>query len=157
MFDADLKGVFLACRAAIPHLRRRGGRANMNVSSVQAFVPSQAWWPTRHRRAGSTRGLALAVDHARDGIRVNVVCPGSVDTPMLRWAAGLFGGRNEEELVREWGRNHPLSRVAGAAEVAEVTAFLAGSLSSFVTCTETRVDGGPLATVPVALPDQTAA
>lgn len=99
---------------------------------------------------------ALAVDHARDGIRVNLVCPGSVDTPMLRWAAGVFGGRNEEDLVREWGRSHPLGRVAGAAEVAEVIAFLAGSSSSFVTGTETRVDGGLLATVPVVLPDQTA-
>ena len=94
---------------------------------------------------------AIAVDHAAEGIRVNAVCPASVDTPMLRWAAEhLANGRGPDELLAEWGAVHPLGRVGDAAEVAELIAFLAGPRSTFMTGGDYRVDGGLLARLGVS-------
>jgi NAD(P)-dependent dehydrogenase (short-subunit alcohol dehydrogenase family) len=154
VLDVNLKGAFLTCKAAIPALRARGGGSIVLMSSVQAFV-SQARVAAYTASKAGLNGLtrAMAVDHAPDGIRVNVVCPGSVDTPMLRWAADLFRGPlSQDDQVAEWGRAHPLGRVARPEEVAEVVAFLAGPRSSFVTGSEHRVDGGLLAQNPAALP-----
>ncbi|GAA0949598.1 SDR family NAD(P)-dependent oxidoreductase [Nonomuraea longicatena] len=155
VLDINLKGVYLTCQAAVPRLRERGGGSIVVVSSVQAFASQTrvaAYATSKAALNGLVRSMAL--DHAADGIRVNAVCPGSVDTPMLRWAADLWkGDRTQEELLAEWGRSHPLGRVARPAEVAEMVAFLAGERSSFITGAEHRVDGGLLAQVPVVLPE----
>ncbi|GAB3971865.1 glucose 1-dehydrogenase [Actinoallomurus acanthiterrae] len=155
VLSVNLKGIFLVCKAAVPELRRRGGGSIVNVSSVQAFASQTrvaAYTASKAAINGLTRAMAL--DHAPDGIRANVVCPGSVDTPMLRWAADKFRGElSQDEQVAEWGRAHPLGRVARPEEVAEVVAFLAGPRSSFITGAEHKVDGGLLARNPAALPE----
>lgn len=84
---------------------------------------------------------AMALDHAADDIRINVVCPGSVDTPMLRASSDRFSvGRTTE--VQEWGRSHALGRVASTAEIATVIAFLLSDDASFMIGGEVKVDGG---------------
>ncbi|PSL00446.1 NAD(P)-dependent dehydrogenase (short-subunit alcohol dehydrogenase family) [Haloactinopolyspora alba] len=152
VLDVNLTGCYLAAKYALPHLRARGGGAIVNVSSIQASVAQAAVAAYSVSKAGiNALTRALAVDYAAEGIRANSVCPASVDTPMLRWAAGLFGeGRTTEETVAAWGGTHPLGRVAKSDEVAEVIAFLASDRSSFVTGSEYRVDGGVLAVNPAS-------
>ena len=155
VLDANLKGVYLASRYAIPEMRKRGGGAIVNLSSVQAFA-SQTGVAAYTASKGGINALtrAMALDHAGENIRVNAVCPASVDTPMLRWSADLFkGDKSVEETLEDWGRMHPLGRVARPEEVAEVIAFLASARASFITGGDYKVDGGMLAALGVRLPD----
>ncbi|WP_020389162.1 SDR family NAD(P)-dependent oxidoreductase [Kribbella catacumbae] len=149
----NVGGVFFACQSFLP-LIPRGGSVVV-VASVQAYA-------AQHNVAAYSMGKgallslvrAMAVDHAADGIRVNAVCPGSVDTPMLRTSAAQFGGdRSTDEVVAEWGRSHPLGRVATTAEVAEVIHFLASPAAAFVTGADVKVDGGLTAQLAVILPE----
>ena len=156
VLDVNLKGIYLASKFAIPEMRKRGGGAIVNLSSVQAFA-SQKGVAAYTASKGGINALtrAMALDHAEENIRVNAVCPASVDTPMLRWSANLFKGdkKSVEEVVKEWGKMHPVGRVARVEEVAEVIAFLAGPRASFVTGGDYKVDGGMLAALGVRLPE----
>jgi NAD(P)-dependent dehydrogenase (short-subunit alcohol dehydrogenase family) len=149
----NVGGVFFACQAFVPKLPRGG--SVVVVSSVQAYA-AQTSVAAYSMGKGALLSLvrAMAVDHAPDGIRVNAVCPGSVDTPMLRTSAEQFGnGRSTDEVVAEWGRSHPLGRVATPAEVAEVIHFLASPAASFMTGADVKVDGGLTAGLAVVLPE----
>lgn len=155
VLDVNLKGIYLASRYAIPEMRKRGGGAIVNLSSVQAFA-SQTGVAAYTASKGGINALtrAMALDHAGENIRVNAVCPASVDTPMLRWSADLFkGDKSVEETLEDWGRMHPLGRVARPEEVADVIAFLASARASFITGGDYKVDGGMLAALGVRLPD----
>jgi NAD(P)-dependent dehydrogenase (short-subunit alcohol dehydrogenase family) len=151
----NVRGAYLVSRAAVPVLRARGGGAIVLVSSVQATASQTGVAAyTASKGALSALARAMALDHAGDGIRVNSVAPGSVDTPMLRWAADQFRGDDSaEDVIAEWGRTHPLGRVAEAAEVAAAIAYLASDDARFVTGAELRVDGGLLAGLAVELPE----
>ena len=143
VLDVNLKGAWNAARAVIPHLREAGGGTIVNVSSVQALASQQnvlAYTVSKHGLLGLTRSMAM--DFAKENIRVNCVCPGTVDTPMLKWAASL--DPNPQSVYDACNTMHPLGRIAQAREIAEVVAFLAHESSSFVTGAIWTADGGLL-------------
>lgn len=144
--NINLKSVFLVSKYAIPEIRKRGGGAIVNMASVQALATQpdvSAYAASKGGILAMTRSMAL--DYARENIRVNAVCPGSIDTPMLRWAADLFGAGNPEGTIQEWGKMHAIGRVGKPEEVANMVLFLAGPRSSFCTGAAYLVEGGMLA------------
>ncbi len=154
----NLDGVFNACKHAIPRMRERGGGAIVNLASVHSFATLGeriAYVTSKTALLGMTRGMAL--NHAADGIRVNAVCPGPTDTPMLRrsWEA-MFPGADSGAILAEQGRKLPLGRLGRPEDIAEAVAFLAGPRSAWITGTDLKVDGGLLAmlalTPPTAAP-----
>jgi NAD(P)-dependent dehydrogenase (short-subunit alcohol dehydrogenase family) len=144
--ETNLNGVFHICRPAIPRLRAAGGGAIVNVASTQAFA-SQERVPAYSASKGAVVALTrtMALDHARDGIRVNAVGPGSVDTAMLRYAAEIFSPDDPAAAITEWGERHPLGRVITPQEVARVVAFLASDDAGAVTGATYMVDAGATA------------
>lgn len=146
VLDVNLTAAFLVSRAAIPHLRQSGGGSIVNVGSVQSHAAQRgavAYVTSKHAMLGLTR--AMAVDYAAECIRINCVCPGTVDTPMFRWSASL--DTEPDSVVTACEAMHPIGRLAQPAEVAEVIAFLLTDAASFVTGTAIDVDGGLLAVI----------
>ena len=153
VLDVNVRGMFLAAGQAVPLMRRSGGGAIVNVASAQATATQRnvvAYTASKGAIVAMTR--AMAVDHAPDGIRVNSVSPGSVDTPMLRAAARDVSAEDPDSVIAQWGSLHPLGRVGAPAEIADVILFLASPLSSFVTGADLRADGGVLAGVALPAP-----
>jgi NAD(P)-dependent dehydrogenase (short-subunit alcohol dehydrogenase family) len=139
-FDVNVKGNFLMCKYALPALRERKG-CIVNVSSyvgLVGFAGASAYAASKAAILNLTRSLAL--DHAREGIRVNAVCPGSVETDMIHTAWQLYG--NVDEAQRLWAEKHPLGRIATPEEVARAILFLASDEASFITGAALPVDGG---------------
>lgn len=155
VLGVNLKGVYLTSHYAVPLMRKSGGGSIVNIASVQGIACQTnlaAYVASKGAVLALTRAMAL--DHAKDGIRVNSVCPGSIDTPMLRFAASEnLDGRTEDEVVAEWGSAHPIGRVGTTEDVGNMVAFLAGPRAAFCTGGEYKVDGGLLAKIGVVLPD----
>jgi NAD(P)-dependent dehydrogenase (short-subunit alcohol dehydrogenase family) len=157
VMDVNLKSAFLTARHTLPHLIAAGGGAMVVTASAQAFATQRGVVHYSTSKAALVALVrALAVDHAHQGVRFNCVCPGSVDTAMLRASAQRFAGDRAdgpEGLLRQWGRAHPLGRLCTPEEVAEVVAFLLSPRSAFITGAAVLVDGGLVAQLGVALPE----
>lgn len=140
-FDVNVNGMFYVCRAAVPAMRERGG-VIVNIASDAALTGSRhlvAYCASKGAVLQMTRAMAL--DHAREGIRVVAVCPGDVDTPMLR---GEFGdlGLSADEGLRQSAEAVPLNRVCSPEEVADLVLFSASDSGRFMTGFPLVMDGG---------------
>ncbi len=136
-------GCMYSMRAVLPHLlAARGGSIVVvgSVQSVTAVAASAAYVTAKHALLGLVRSVAL--DFAPSQVRVNCVMPGAIDTPMLRYAAGL--APNPESVLEGCRRAHPLGRIGQPIDVARAIAFLASDWASFVTGSALAVDGGML-------------
>ena len=139
--DINLKGTFLMSKAALPQMIRQGSGVIVNNSSGWGIVGGDkavAYCASKGGVVLLTK--AMAVDHGRQGIRVNCICPGDVDTPMLPEDARLRGMQWEDYLAG--CANRPLGRIGTADEIAKAVLFLASDDSSFMTGAALVVDGG---------------
>ena len=138
VMDVNAKGVFLGTKAAIPEMRKAGGGSIINISSVSGMIGQDYVQPVYNASKGAVRIFtkSVAIQYAKEGIRVNSVHPGAVDTPM----AGARLGN--PELQRQADARSPLGRTAKPHEIAYGVLYLASDESSFVTGSELVVDGG---------------
>jgi NAD(P)-dependent dehydrogenase (short-subunit alcohol dehydrogenase family) len=143
VIDTNINGTFLCTRYVLPHMIKQGGGAIINtgsINSLMAMKEEAAYDASKGGVLMLTR--ATAMDFAKDKIRVNCICPGAIETPMLRDIIQKAPDPKdaEEQLVKK----HALGRIGTPDEVAQVALFLASDDSSFVTGTAVAVDGGML-------------
>jgi NAD(P)-dependent dehydrogenase (short-subunit alcohol dehydrogenase family) len=137
--DVNLKSVFLCCKHGIPHMLEGGGGSVINTASFVAVMGAATSQISYTASKGGVLAMSreLGVEFARRGVRVNAMCPGPVDTPLLR---ELFA-KDPEKAARRLV-HVPLGRFARAEEIAAGVVFLASDESSFVTASTFLVDGG---------------
>ena len=137
--DVNLTSVYLCCKHAIPHMQRRGKGSIINTASFVAVMGSATSQVSYTASKGGVLALSreLGVQFAREGIRVNALCPGPVNTPLLQELFAKDPERAARRLVHV-----PMGRFAEAEEIAGAVAFLASDDSSFVTASTFLVDGG---------------
>lgn len=141
IIDVNVKGTFLVSRAALPELRKTGGGSIINIGSILSLVGMKkraAYCAAKGGVLLLTRAMAL--DHAHERIRFNCICPGLVETELIR---GLFTGTPEREaLLRQRIEQIPLGRVGQPEDVGRLAVFLASEESSWITGAALSVDGG---------------
>ena len=140
VMNTNLKSAFLCAKYAIPLMQQQRKGVVINVASVQSFITQRTVAPyttSKTAMLGLTR--SIAVDYAPD-IRAVAVCPGTVDTPMLRWAANQ--SPDPEEVFREVREMHLTQRVAEPVEVANLILYLSSDDAAFITGQAIRIDGG---------------
>lgn len=135
----NLTSVYLCCRYAIPHMRRQGGGSIVNTASFVALLGAATSQISYTASKGGVLAMTreLGVQFAREGIRVNALCPGPVNTPLLRELFAADPERAARRLVHV-----PMGRFAEPEEIAAAVAFLASDDASFITASSFIVDGG---------------
>jgi len=134
----NLKGVYLCCKYGIPELSRAGGGSVINTASIAGLVssgqPSHSYSASKGGVIALTRAMAMA--YAKDQVRVNVICPGGVDTPMI---APLMA---DEQARQRAATMHPIGRMGTPEDIASLALYLASDESSWVTGSVFTIDGG---------------
>lgn len=142
----NLKSYFLMAKHAIPEMRKRGGGVIVNNASVQG-QQSQPLVPAYAASKGGVLSLTrqLALDYSPENIRVVAVCPGAIDTPMVRKAMGETRPGEMDEEMRQKGQKWPIGRMGRPEDIAYMAVFLCTEKASFVTGEFVNVDGGAMA------------
>jgi NAD(P)-dependent dehydrogenase (short-subunit alcohol dehydrogenase family) len=138
VFAVNARGTFLCCKHAIPAMIERGGGAIVNMGSVAGLVGLRnraAYCASKGAVIAFTR--ALAIDHVGDGIRVNAVCPGTVDSPWVRRLVEDVGESLDALRARQ-----PMGRLGSTDEIAQAVLYLASDAAAFVTGSALVIDGG---------------
>lgn len=144
VLDITLKGIYLLSHEVIPHMVRLGGGIIVNIGSgwsLKGGPRAASYCAAKGGVANLTR--AMAIDHGKNNVRVNCVCPGDVDTPMLHSECVQLG-ENKDVFLRN-AANRPLARLGTPEDVANAVLFLASPMSSWITGAALVVDGGGLA------------
>src|SRR5689334_11490858 len=139
LLDTNLKGTFLTCKAFLPAMIAAGSGCIVNIASTAGLSGGH----TRAAYCAAKAGVvmltrSLAIDHGPDGVRVNCVAPGLIDTPMADWI------RTDPERLAEWEGTVPARRIGRPADVADAVAFLASDRAGYLHGSVLRVDGGVL-------------
>ncbi len=145
IINVNLKSRFLMTKYCVPEMKKRGGGAIINTASVQGIQSAMGVAPYAASKGGDlslTRQLAL--EYAKDNIRVLAVNPGTIETPLVAEAAEAMG-ETVDSLRARWAACHPLDRIGQPQEIANVVLFLASDKASFMTGSYVNVDGGMLA------------
>jgi NAD(P)-dependent dehydrogenase (short-subunit alcohol dehydrogenase family) len=141
-FDLNVRSMFVMTKAMLPKMAAKGGGVILNMASVlgaEKAAPNRlAYAASKAAVAGFTR--ALAVDHVKQNIRVNCVCPGTVDTPSLGDRINAF--KDPVQARKDFVARQPMGRLATAEEIAETFVYLVSDESSFMTGQAVFVDGG---------------
>lgn len=137
--QANLTSVYLCCKYVLPHMRRQGRGSIINTASFVAVMGAATSQISYSASKGGVLAMTreLGVQFAREGIRVNALCPGPVNTPLLRELFAADPERARRRLVHV-----PMGRFAEASEIAAAVAFLASDDASFITASQFLVDGG---------------
>jgi NAD(P)-dependent dehydrogenase (short-subunit alcohol dehydrogenase family) len=144
VLDVTLKGVYLLSHEVLPHMIRAGGGSIINTGSgwsLKGGPRAAAYCAAKAGVVNLTR--AMAIDHGKDNIRVNCVCPGDIDTPMLVSECRQLS--EDPVKFRQEAANRPLHRVGVPGDVANAVLFLASDMAQWITGTSLVVDGGGLA------------
>jgi len=146
LFALNVKGAYAAIQSVLPSMKAQNGGAIILVASDQAIIGKQnsfAYNLTKHALASMAKTTAL--DYAGFNIRVNAVCPGTIETPLFHNAIDAYcakSGANKAEIVAEEASLQPLNRLGQADEVAALVSFLASDDASFITGSLQSIDGG---------------
>ncbi len=141
VMNVNVKSIYWSARHVVPVMKRNGGGLFLNTGSISSVVGISgqgAYAPSKGAVVQLTR--QMAIEYARDHIRVNAVCPGSVDTPLLRKAADESG--DPERFLSGLEAAHPIGRIASAEEIARFFQFLASDHARFFTGAVLMIDGG---------------
>lgn len=146
IIDVNLKSYFLMSKFSIPEIRKRGGGAIINTASVQG-LQSQRLVPAYAASKGGILSLTrqMSLDYAHENIRILAVCPGAIDTKLVRDIAEATEDGDIDEIVEGYGKTHPIGRIGLPIDIANVVLFLASEKASFMTGEHVCVDGGMMA------------
>ncbi len=144
--DVSLKGQYLVTKYAVPYMIKSGGGSIINTGSgwsLKGGANALAYCAMKGGTLNMTR--AMAIDFGKYNIRVNTVCPGDIDTPMLKSECEQMGVVYNEEYIKSCSADRPIQRIGTVDDVANVVLFFAGNMSTWITGSYLVVDGGGIA------------
>lgn len=144
--NVSLKGQFLMTKYVVPYMRKAGGGSIINTGSgwsLKGGADAISYCAMKGGTLNMTR--AMAIDFGKYNIRVNTVCPGDIDTPMLRSECEQLGGTYDEEYIKSCISGRPIQRIGTVDDVANVVLFFASDMSTWITGAHLVVDGGGIA------------